>query len=134
MRRAGAENAQSIRRILTDPRHRGTGCVYFIGSMDMRQVKIGYTSESEPGSRKRNIQVCSPWPMSVIGYCRGNQALERALHAHFDQFRWSGEWFFLSQSIIEAAAIASEMAKQSEDAEDSNLTEFWQAMRSAVAE
>lgn len=130
MRRASANEAQVIRQILTHPSHCGTGCVYFIGSTEVRQVKIGYTSESYPDSRKRNIQVCSPWPISVIGYCRGNQALERALHVHFDQFRWSGEWFFLSESIIEAAEIASSLARQAEDAEDRELTRFWNAYRS----
>ena len=80
--------------------------VYFIAPetalqrSDLPQaVKIGVTS-GDPLARLATFQTGSPCPLDMIAYVHGNEALEKALHATFANYRLHGEWFRLSGHVF----------------------------------
>jgi len=64
--------------------------VYFIRRPD-GQIKIGFSHE--PESRLRAISSQSGLRMMLLATIPGGAALERELHARFDEYREIGEWF-----------------------------------------
>lgn len=81
--------------------------VYFIASeaalhsTDVPQtVKIGVTS-GDPLARLATFQTGSPCPLELVACVYGDEALERALHATFADYRLHGEWFSLSGHVYQ---------------------------------
>jgi len=69
--------------------------IYFLKAES--KIKIGYTDD--PNKRISSIQVSSPFPFEVLLIIDGNYEKEKELHFAFKEFRTSGEWFELSESI-----------------------------------
>lgn len=70
------------------------GFVYFlVGSVQSQMFcKIGFTG-GDVAKRARNIGACSPIPLDIFGYVRGNIDLERKFHQTFAPMRMHNEWF-----------------------------------------
>ncbi|MEV5929930.1 GIY-YIG nuclease family protein [Streptomyces cellulosae] len=64
--------------------------VYLIGSEDFRPVKIG---TGNPARRVSEFQTGNPFPLVVLWQMPGDERLEQLLHARFEPFRVTGEWF-----------------------------------------
>jgi hypothetical protein len=119
-----------VKAALADEVHRGSGSVYFIGNLESRWVKIGYVHEKEPTSRKRNIQVASPFPIEVLGWVNRGQSFEKHLHNIFSMFHIRGEWFFLAAPIQSAIKAANESRLSDVDEDEEALYRMWQKIRS----
>ena len=76
------------------------GAVYFIGEARRPTlVKIGFT-KCGPEARLAAFQTGCPVKLSIYGWVRGSQKLERALHETFDCLREHGEWFRLQGRLF----------------------------------
>ena len=75
------------------------GCTYFIQAKSGGDIKIGYTSKSDPIQRLRGIQTGNPKKLQIVGILRGNR--EAQLHAKFDDIRLEGEWFKPEQALVD---------------------------------
>jgi len=78
--------------------------VYVIGAPGSCTVKIGRSEH--PHARARQIQLMSPVLLEVLWTHPGGRRLEKALHAHFADYRSHGEWFTFPAEplpIIQAA-------------------------------
>ncbi|CAL9539651.1 hypothetical protein SUDANB54_04206 [Streptomyces sp. enrichment culture] len=64
--------------------------VYLIGSENFRPVKIG---TGNPTRRLPELQTGNPFPLVVLWQVPGDERLEQLLHARFERFRVTGEWF-----------------------------------------
>ncbi len=69
--------------------------IYFVQNLD--NVKIGYTDN--PRVRIYDLQVASPFPLSVLLIIDGGIERERFLHKKFKEYNVSGEWFELNEHI-----------------------------------
>jgi T5orf172 domain len=75
--------------------------VYFIQSDDDGPIKIGYVSRASAfEARLRDLQVGSPFPLSVMRTVPGNRRTEAAMHIRFGASRVSGEWFLPSDDLL----------------------------------
>lgn len=79
------------------------GFVYLIAAEGQGLFKIGYTVGS-PLQRLKGLQTGSPHPLRVAGVIptMAPHVVEQRLHQEFALFRQSGEWFALSQEIVQA--------------------------------
>ena len=75
------------------------GCTYFIQAKSGGDIKIGYTSKSDPIQRLRGIQTGNPKKLQIVGILRGNR--EAQLHAKFGDIRLEGEWFKPEQALVD---------------------------------
>lgn len=66
-----------------------TGFVYAIESHGA--VKIGYTRH--PFVRMHALNHASPFPLTLLGFVKGSQQQENALHALLKPYRIRGEWY-----------------------------------------
>lgn len=77
--------------------------VYFIGNQSHKWVKIGYTKSL--GKRIGDIQVGCPFPVEVLRVINSDgdnvRKLEKSLHRKFRDYRMNGEWFRLSDEIMQ---------------------------------
>ena len=72
------------------------GLVYFISAADDNSaVKIGVTVGCA-FTRMTNIQACSPLSLRLLGVTKGGRVGEAFWHQVFDEHRFRGEWFDLS--------------------------------------
>lgn len=71
------------------------GWVYFIHAKELGLIKVGYSSERDHDVpiRFSQIQVASPVKLEREFSICGTLETEKALHAHFADFRRQGEWF-----------------------------------------
>ena len=80
-------------------RNRRGGLIYYIGSPEMRRIKIGYTSGC-PFKRLRALQTGSPCDLTLMIAHPGTIDDEKSLHLEFDQFSVRGEWFDMSPELV----------------------------------
>jgi len=73
--------------------------VYFIESAGNGHIKIGFT-KGEVEARRRALQTGSPETLRVLAQVRGDEKLERRLHARFATSRVVGEWFEPSDALL----------------------------------
>lgn len=73
------------------------GVVYLLHAATTEFVKIGWTADLE--ARRRDLSCASPHELRTILTLRGDRALERQLHDHFEPSRIRGEWFRLDSNI-----------------------------------
>jgi hypothetical protein len=81
-----------------DMRKRRKHEVYFIQAGE-HGIKIGYTYRLE--KRLRDIQMYCPIKLTVLCSIPGDEGKERELHRKFKHLRIHGEWFRISDEIIE---------------------------------
>jgi hypothetical protein len=75
--------------------------VYFIQSGgEDGPIKIGVTTD--PALRVKRLQTGSAAPLRLLGTIKGDEALERAYHAHFAAYRLRGEWFSPAPEVLAA--------------------------------
>jgi hypothetical protein len=76
------------------------GYVYFVVAREQGMVKIGYSKDA-PDARLGMLRIGSPVPLERMAYIRDGQDLERRLHVQFRAVRSHGEWFHLTDELIE---------------------------------
>jgi len=69
--------------------------IYFIRQNE--EVKIGYTQNIE--TRLADLQVASPFELSVMLLIEGDLELESELHRTFEDYRIRGEWYWLNDDM-----------------------------------
>lgn len=75
--------------------------VYFIQSGgDGGLIKIGVTTD--PQLRLKRLQTGSAAPLRLLGAVKGDEAMERAYHAHFAAHHVRGEWFAPVPAVLAA--------------------------------
>ena len=77
-----------------------SGYVYFVVGKSGEDLicKIGYTSRTAH-ARLNDLQPCSPVPLDIFGYVRGDVALEKKFHRTFEPLRIHGEWFVAEHKL-----------------------------------
>lgn len=87
------------------------GYVYFVLAVGLERVKIGKTQRPE----KRISGMMTDCPVQVVTLalmaCTNMDEMERALHKQFSADRLHGEWFTLSDRIVEAIEIAGKLGE-----------------------
>ena len=68
-----------------------TGYVYFIQMGDVGPIKIGFTKDV--GKRILALQTSIPYPLKLLCFFPGNEAMERNIHSCLVEIRLDGEWF-----------------------------------------
>jgi hypothetical protein len=81
------------------------GWIYFI--QRGAALKVGWARN--PNKRLNELQVGSPWRLSLIGVVPGSQEDEKKLHRRFAAARISGEWFRRRDIIGEVRRLISEL-------------------------
>ena len=71
--------------------------IYFLKSD--KYVKIGYSKN--PKKRISILKISIPFEMEVIGIIEGDLKKESQLHRMFSKLRVQGEWFLLTEEIID---------------------------------
>jgi hypothetical protein len=71
--------------------------VYFIKTGNF--IKIGKTNNLF--CRIRSIRVDNPYKIELLGYIENNEHTEKELHWKFREYHKKGEWFYLSQEILD---------------------------------
>ena len=88
--------------------------IYFIGSVESGTVKIG--KSSNPEKRLARLQTGNSSRLFLYGVIKGvNEYYETRLHKRFEDIRLEGEWFKLTDELIQF--IVSKTDKQSNDNE-----------------
>ncbi|MFD7961328.1 GIY-YIG nuclease family protein [Streptomyces zaomyceticus] len=84
--------------------------VYLIGPRPphLGFVKIGITKHL--AERLKQLEAASTVPLHVMAGVDGDEALERWLHAHFDERRRHGEWFDFEG--VDAVALVTTAVEQ----------------------
>ncbi len=88
----------------TQPRAAIAGTVYAMrrGGSD-GPIKFGFTA-GDVFARAAQLQTGAAEPIIPVSWTPALQQEERALHAHFADFRMTGEWFFPTRRVLKAAA------------------------------
>lgn len=80
------------------------GWIYFLQNGDENFAKIGFTSESDPNARRKELQTgsltelrFSPW-QPIPGFYSQEQELHRLLNKFKAPFKGGKEWFDISSS------------------------------------
>lgn len=71
--------------------------VYFIGCLENKVVKIGYSKNVE--NRLTQLQTGYPTKLSVFKVLDGDTDDEKFYHEYFSSYRIGGEWFELSDEL-----------------------------------
>jgi len=76
------------------------GCVYFVGNLENKWVKIGFTINLS--KRLASVQTGCPCLLEILGYIKTKDArkLEKKIHKKFNYYKMHGEWYVLSSEII----------------------------------
>ena len=82
-----------------------SGYVYFL--QQDRMVKIGRARDLKERLRALQCGQASKLKLVAVFRCDRPIEVERAIHEHFDHLRESGEWFHLSEELIEAIRVTS---------------------------
>lgn len=73
------------------------GKVYFIGNLDYKLVKIGFSKD--PIERVKSLQTGCPFPIELFHQSRGTREDETKLHKLYTDLRVNGEWFKIAGGI-----------------------------------
>jgi len=79
--------------------------IYFIQEGDNGPVKIGFSND--PGRRLQQLKTGSSKPLKLLAVIEGDANKEKELHASFQEFHISGEWF---KPVTEIFLYISSMA------------------------
>lgn len=79
------------------------GCVYFFKHIGLNPIKIGFTLNPSPISRFNSFKTYAPHGSQLVGFIQTENPLqlERDLHDKFSEFRLNGEWFNVSEDVID---------------------------------
>jgi Meiotically up-regulated gene 113 len=83
------------------PKVKKSGKIYLIGNVEKGVCKIGFSTCVE--QRLKALQTSCPFMLELLSVIPTPQTLddEADLHNHFDGLRLSGEWFTLTNEILE---------------------------------
>ena len=83
-----------------------TGYVYFILAQGIERIKIGKTQY--PEKRLSALMTDCPVPVLRVAImaCSKMSEMERTLHAELKDYRVHGEWFLLSDRVLDVAEMA----------------------------
>lgn len=80
--------------------------IYFIKAEETPYIKIGYTQDVH--KRIVKMQADCPVKLTVIKTVEGDKDYEDELHRKFAAFHYRGEWFKMSESLIEDLTVVKE--------------------------
>ncbi len=78
--------------------------IYFILALGTGTVKIGQTKNIK--SRMKDLSIANSGELILLGKIKAHQSLERKLHKYFKNDHIRGEWFALTDSMIDFIEIA----------------------------
>lgn len=73
--------------------------IYLIATEDRRFCKIGKAGDAE--QRLRGMQTSCPMPLEIIATRDEPDAFERQAHAAFAEQRMRGEWFAMTEGMVD---------------------------------
>lgn len=81
--------------------------VYFIKHSNVSPIKIGKSTKENFKSRLGHLKISSPYGIEILGVIKTDNAykLERSLHSKFKESRLNGEWFDISEKIIDGLLL-----------------------------
>ena len=80
--------------------------IYLIVNREEKFCKIGYSIE--PKSRLAQLQTGNPYPLELLSVIEGEIQLEKEIHERFKECRLQGEWFVLTQDILDYFKCAND--------------------------
>ncbi|MFN3169276.1 MAG: GIY-YIG nuclease family protein [Hyphomicrobiales bacterium] len=107
------EEDQSTRANATAAPQSSKGYVYLIQGGDDAQCKVGYSKN--PWSRANDLSTGRADKLKVIATVRGDRSDERAVHSALESHKIRGEWFCLTDAVIEvfkSVATVDELLSQ----------------------
>jgi hypothetical protein len=75
------------------------GYVYIIYNKENEVCKVGWSKK--PGRRLKNLQVGCPYKLSIMFYFKACRNDEKNLHKILKEHSLVGEWFKLSQNLLD---------------------------------
>jgi hypothetical protein len=78
--------------------------IYYIACTATQRLKIGYT-RGEPEVRLKQLQTGSAADLRLMACHQGSPEDERALHEIFAEDRIRGEWFNVSDGLLEHISL-----------------------------
>jgi hypothetical protein len=104
---ARKKHYRRTRRGCTGEGAEAVGFIYFVEiAAEDRPVKVGFATDVKV--RLNNINVNSPFKISVVAKDRAHHNIEAALHDILSRDRIKGEWFRRSELLTRAMAAAIE--------------------------
>lgn len=93
--------------------------IYYIACCATERLKIGYT-RGEPEVRLKQLQTGSAADLRLMAYHAGSIEDEKFLHSKFASQRRRGEWFEMSEELLEHLSMviwlaAAQCAETGED-------------------
>ena len=81
-------------------RQNRAGFVYFVQEVELRRIKIGF-STSHPLSRLKTLANASSQELVFLGFQLGDEVLEKKLHRRFVGLHRRNEWFEPGQDLLQ---------------------------------
>jgi hypothetical protein len=80
--------------------------VYFLYSESQKALKVGTTRDIK--NRLAGLQTGAPEPLYLLGVMKGDAHIERLIHKKFEGIRMRGEWFRLTDDLVDFVNRATE--------------------------
>jgi len=87
---------------MAKPTHKTEGYIYFLFAPEVGRIKIGFTTNFK--QRLADLKNTSPCELELLKIVRGNFQTELALHAVFHGSRQMGEWYEVTQKLVDFIA------------------------------
>lgn len=97
--------------------------IYYIACTSTQRMKIGYT-RGEPEVRLKQLQTGSAADLRLMACHQGSADDERMLHERFAEDRIRGEWFSVSDQLLEHISLVIFFAA-TEYAVEGNVPPLW---------
>jgi len=83
------------------------GFVYFFRHKTLKPVKIGYTTSDTIDNRFIQFKTYAPYGAEIIRIIKTDEAkrVETELHKRFAEYRLNGEWFDITDDMVNSAYI-----------------------------
>lgn len=80
-------------------RQNRAGFVYFVQEIELKRIKIGFTT-SHPLSRLKKLANATSQELVFLGFQLGDESLEKKLHRKFAALHRRNEWFEPGASLV----------------------------------
>lgn len=77
------------------------GTIYIISCDALNMIKIGFTEQSCPKRRLRQMQSGCPLKLRLVKTIPGTWGMEQEMHGDLKKHRCRGEWFYGTPEVME---------------------------------
>lgn len=101
--------------------------VYFIKHKGLSPIKIGKSTKDALKGRLGQLKTSSPYGIEIVGIietCNAHK-LENLLHKRFKAFRLNGEWFEISEDVVNGLLLQYQ-DKEFIDAKNEFILSYYQ--------